>query len=34
MSCMRRCIMIAWVEIPSTPFIGKRGMIYMEDPVG
>jgi hypothetical protein len=29
------CIIIAWVETPSTaPYIGQGGRVYMEDPVG
>jgi hypothetical protein len=29
------CIMIVWVETPSTPlFVGKEGRVYMKDPIG
>jgi hypothetical protein len=29
------CIMIAWVETPSTiAFIDYGGRVYMEDPIG
>jgi hypothetical protein len=32
MSCVRPCIMIYWVETPSTPpFIGQGGRVYKED---
>jgi hypothetical protein len=34
-SCVRQSIMICWDETTSTPrFIGYRGRIYMNDPVG
>jgi hypothetical protein len=35
LSCVHQCIMICWIETPSTPpFIGLSGRVYKEDPVG